>query len=118
MMRLLLVEDETFLLDALVRALVNRGEAVTMAASCREALRHLRSAATDAVLTDHDLPDGKGLDLLGDTAVFSPRLRRFLMSGAEPDELTEALASCVIDQFFLKPLRHDVLMRVMHSRVL
>lgn len=72
--RLLVVDDETRLREALMRALKGRGYEVTGAASFGDALRALRSTAFDLLLVDVNLPDATGWDILrliraGDHAV-------------------------------------------------
>lgn len=63
-MRILVVEDETDIADALQRYLQAQGHAVDLAASLAEADAALAVADFNAVLLDLALPDGIGLDLL------------------------------------------------------
>lgn len=63
-MRVLLVEDEPDISDALLRFLRARGHAVDHAADLGAARDALGVAGYDAVLLDLALPDGSGLDLL------------------------------------------------------
>lgn len=63
-MRLLVVEDNDDLADAVVRHLRAEGHAVDRVASAAEASAALRVADYAAVVLDLGLPDGSGLDLL------------------------------------------------------
>lgn len=62
-MRLLVVEDEVDLADALARGLRREGYAVDIANDGTEALEKLRVTAYDVVLLDLNLPDTDGLTL-------------------------------------------------------
>jgi DNA-binding response OmpR family regulator len=71
--RLLVVEDEPDLADAVARGLRRDGHAVDVALTSGEADIKLRSAGYDLVVLDWNLPDGSGLNLARD-----------LVSGALP----------------------------------
>jgi DNA-binding response OmpR family regulator len=62
-MRLLLVEDETDLADAIVRGLRRRGHAVDAAATMVDAELRLTSGDYDLAILDWNLPDGSGLEI-------------------------------------------------------
>lgn len=64
--RLLIVEDEPDLADAIARGLRRRGSAVDVAGTVLDAEIALRSAAYDLVVLDWNLPDGPGIDLCAD----------------------------------------------------
>tara|TARA_B100000674_G_C37656482_1_gene830406 strand:+ start:160 stop:819 length:660 start_codon:yes stop_codon:yes gene_type:complete len=64
--RILLVEDEMMLADAVRDHLLAAGEAVDHSASVVDAEIMLRGTNYDVLLLDLNLPDGKGLDLLRD----------------------------------------------------
>ena len=61
-MRILLVEDDTALRDALEELLLRQGYEVKKAANCREA-RAALDAMIDLVMLDVGLPDGDGVEL-------------------------------------------------------
>jgi DNA-binding response OmpR family regulator len=62
-MRLLLVEDETDLADAVVRGLRRRGHAVDAAETMMDAELRLASGDYDLAILDWNLPDGSGLEI-------------------------------------------------------
>jgi DNA-binding response OmpR family regulator len=62
-MRILVVEDEVDLADALARGLRREGYAVDVANDVSGAIDRLSVAAYDLVTLDLNLPDGDGLDL-------------------------------------------------------
>ena len=62
-MRLLVVEDEPDLANALARGLRRDGHAVDVALNAYDADFKLRTAGYDLVCLDWNLPDGSGLEL-------------------------------------------------------
>ncbi len=66
-MKILLVDDDAFLLDMYAAKFTGSGHAVDAAKSVEEALEKLEAGATyDAVLLDMVLPGMTGLDLLNE----------------------------------------------------
>ena len=63
-MRVLLVEDDEMLGDAVKTHVHRQGHAVDWALSCDEAEASIAAAAYDLILLDLRLPDGSGLDIL------------------------------------------------------
>lgn len=64
-MRILIVEDEAELADAIARRMRARGDVVVVAGSIAEADAERHEGDFDVVLLDRGLPDGDGLDALG-----------------------------------------------------
>lgn len=64
MNRVLLLEDDAALVDALVYALEKEGFAAQAASCVREALAMLETRSFDLLLLDIGLPDGSGMDVL------------------------------------------------------
>lgn len=65
-MRLLIVEDEVDLADAIARGLRRRGHGVDVSGTVLDAEIALRSTSYDLVILDWNLPDGSGADVCGD----------------------------------------------------
>ena len=84
MPRVLLVEDDAAVRQAIERALVRFGCRVTPAAAARDALAAIQDAAFDVVLTDVHMPEHDGLWLWRAATARRPELRgRFIfMSGS------------------------------------
>ncbi|MEZ5138687.1 MAG: response regulator [Acidimicrobiales bacterium] len=78
-MRILVVEDEVELADALARGLRREGYAVDVANDVAGAVDRLSVAVYDLVTLDLNLPDGDGLDL-------AQRLREDPALAPAPDE--------------------------------
>src|SRR5258708_19736851 len=65
-MRILVVEDDPVLSDGLKVGLGLSGATVDAVATCADACAALAASTFDAVVLDLMLPDGSGLDVLGD----------------------------------------------------
>ena len=64
MAQLLLVEDDAAIRGALIRALTERGHAVTSMPTAMAALQHLLASPPDLILLDLGLPDVSGFEAL------------------------------------------------------
>ncbi len=84
--RILHVEDDPSLADLLEQALGGVSQVVN-AASLAAARAHLRDQPFDLVILDLGLPDGSGIDLLGDLATLDGHALTpvLLLSATEPD---------------------------------
>lgn len=100
---ILAVEDSRFASDAL-RLICQRSGARLRRADClAAAARHLRSYRPTIVLVDIGLPDGSGLDLIGQLSSADPRVGAiFGMSG--DDGLEDAAMAAGADGFMAKPI--------------
>jgi DNA-binding NtrC family response regulator len=100
---LLIVEDDPNLRSALV-ALVSREGAVTReAATLEEARKALAEAPLDAVLVDLTLPDGSGLELLGDPEAHGAPEYIVVTGDVSADTAVQALKRGAID-YLTKPV--------------
>jgi DNA-binding NtrC family response regulator len=81
MARILLIEDEDGLRRMLRLALEQVGHTVTEAADGREAVRLHRVDPTDLVITDIQMPEKDGLEVLMDLRRESPDVKVIAMSG-------------------------------------
>ena len=108
--RILIVEDETFVLEGLARTLMARKAQVQMTENAEEALAWLETHADkcDIVISDHGMIGMTGLQLLAVIAERYPAIRRVLLSGwgaAPPGGVSTDSA----EQILAKPVRADAL---------
>ena len=80
-LRVLVVEDEPFALEAITELLVEDGLDVTPCATFDAALAAVAEAPFDVVLSDVVLPSGNGIDLCHRISDLCPGVRIVLMSG-------------------------------------
>ena len=106
MPRVLLVDDEPAILNALRRMLPSSWEAVT-AGNASDAALLLAGPAFDIVITDFNLPDHNGAWLLHCTSATQPCALRVLMSASEPPQLGEHIESGLVQKWMPKPFSVD-----------
>ena len=81
MPRILIVDDEAGLADALRRALERSGHEVRVAASGLEGARRYREQAADLAIVDIHMPEMDGLELLVQFRTIAPAMPVIVMSG-------------------------------------
>ena len=108
-MRVLVVEDERDLADAVARGLRRQGYAVDVASGSILAEEKLRSGGYDVAVLDWNLPDGSGLELCrrmvaGDLPSLEDRRPRVLMLTAR-DDIDDRVAGldAGADDYLVKP---------------
>jgi DNA-binding NtrC family response regulator len=113
-MRILLVDDDTLLRKALARRLRACGVRVDAASGVHEALAMLACHPYEMVISDENMADGRGHELLASISQRQPACRRVLMSALDvPEGVT-----VVWERFFTKPDDVDELIQwsVVQSR--
>lgn len=101
-MRILLVDDNALLRGQLARAIARMaGTSVDEASGVAMAFDLAAANAYDVVISDEEMGDGFGHEVLERIAVSQPRCRRVLMSGAKPPERGPGEAAW--ERFFAKP---------------
>ena len=93
--RLLVVDDDSALLQMISWAFAERGYRVQIADSCHRARQLIASHSFDYALLDYHLPDGTGVDLLDWLRDEQPKVRALLMSGDPPDG-SDSCVSCLV----------------------
>lgn len=113
-MRLLAVEDEPDLAEAIGACLRGAGHAVDLAPGLEDARAAVAGTDYDLVLLDLHLPDGDGLDLLRDLRAGGDRTPVLIVTAR--DRITERIAGLEAgaDDYLVKPYDLDE----MHARVL
>ncbi len=77
----LVADDEPGIRELLQHWITRTGNQVTCAASGDEAVRFLRSAHFDLVITDIVMPDGDGFELIASIKLHQPQARIIAISG-------------------------------------
>lgn len=108
--KLLLVEDDPLLGEALHEALSNKGFAVTLAATGADALAAAHDASFDLLLQDVRLPDVDGLELLHELLSRHPQCHALVMTGQGTVEMAVKAMKLGAYDFLTKPFSIDVLL--------
>lgn len=102
--RILVVDDEDGVRNALARALRGAGYAVTTVSSVQEAKRQLAGTAFDLVISDLHMPIEGGLELLQSIRESDPELPVILITGAPTTESAVGALQLKATGYFTKPL--------------
>lgn len=108
-MRLLLIEDETALLDLVQRSLVRAGFTVDMAGTAEEARDALAASRYDAMILDLGLPDEDGLTLLRELRAGRDSTPVLILTARDGVEDRVAGLNSGADDYLLKPFAIDEL---------
>ncbi len=107
--RVLFVDDELPLRDVVSRILARRGVEVTTAGDAISAVEILRDQPFDLVLTDFQMPDMDGFELLAHVREHHPDLPAIMMTGhASVQHAVQAMAGGAVD-YLPKPFAVDAL---------
>lgn len=113
--RILAVDDDQFVLLALMALRKRLGYKIETASSSREALEKLRKDDPfQVVISDRDMPGMDGIEFLRRSREKSPEMIRVMLSGGEMDEaIDEALREELLFKFIPKPcLPHQLAIHI------
>lgn len=120
---ILIVDDEEFVLKALERSLRLDGHEVIACGDPLQAIQVLKERDVDVVISDHLMPQVKGLDLLREARAIRPQAVRILLTGHADLQLAlRAINEGEVYRFFTKPwddetLRLDVRLAIEARRL-
>jgi len=107
--RILLVDDDSFILESATRVLKAEQYDVTVCGNARDAEALMQGSYFDVVLTDIKMPEMSGLDLLEKIHNVYPQLPVILMTAyADLDIAVEAIKKGAFD-FIIKPYHPEYL---------
>jgi DNA-binding NtrC family response regulator len=101
--KILIVDDEPTVRDALSDILTFLGYQVVAAGTGRDALRTFLADSISLVLTDMDMPEMDGLTLAAHIKDKSPNTPVVIMTGFHREAVTEKLEGRCVDSIILKP---------------
>ena len=108
----LFVDDDPLVLRAVARA-ASDSVSVSTACCAVEALSLLETSPVDIVVSDMELPDFDGIELLSRVRRSHPRTIRMMLTGSPTlDRAINAINEGELHRFFVKPLDLDVFARV------
>lgn len=114
-MRVLIVEDDEMLGDAVKTHVHRQGHAVDWTLSCDEAEASIAAAAYDLILLDLRLPDGSGLDILKGLRARSDEVPVIIMTAH--DQVSDRIAglNAGADDYLVKPVDLGELQARIHA---
>jgi DNA-binding response OmpR family regulator len=119
--RILLVDDEIYILNAWTKALQSSGYVVKTAQTAKAALELCEEYTFDVVVLDYIMPTMKGLELLTRIRKIQPLIRSVLVSGKLDTGLddatlaTELRESVEADDYLHKPISNQRLRESIQS---
>lgn len=115
-LKILLVDDEPSVLNALRRALHSLRCEIVVASSADEGLQILEQQPIDLVMSDMRMPGESGAWLLGEVAQRWPDTERILLTGYSDLELTiDAINKGKVNYYLEKPWDDERLLRVVNK---
>jgi DNA-binding NtrC family response regulator len=111
--KLLVIDDETPILDMLTIVFEKEGYRVKSAKTCKDGLAKLESEIPDLVLTDLKMPDGSGFDVLARSRELSPAtpvvmITAFTSTKTAIDALKKGAYDYISKPFDIEELKHVV----------
>jgi DNA-binding NtrC family response regulator len=115
--RILIVDDDEFVREALSSALQSQGYDVLEAARLDTGLKLFGSESCDAAIIDYQLPDGTALQLIPRLKAIDATIPVIVMTGHGTIDLAVKAIKLGAEYFFTKPVELDVMYELL-SRAL
>lgn len=104
MQRILLIDDEPNVLNALTRSLRDPDWEFECCAAGAEALKRIQTSPFDLILSDYRMPVMDGIECLRQARALQPDAVRMVLSGhADRDAVLAAINEAGISRFITKP---------------
>ena len=118
LLRVIIVDDDVTILRSFRRALKLRRPAweVTTLSSASEALELLAQSPFEVFVTDYEMPNVDGVQLLGQVRAEFPKVRRVVLSG-RPAETAVGLTPNVVEAWVCKGHGVDELVEAVEALV-
>lgn len=114
--RVLIVDNEDFVLQALERLFYGEPFETLTASSAEEAMRIIQDREISVLLSDNEMAGLSGIDLLTWARKSSPGTIRIMLTGyAEVQTVIRALNEAEVFRFFIKPCDFAKLKKVVHE---
>lgn len=115
MYRMMIVDDDSFVLDGLKTVIDWKDLNIQVVVSCSngmEALRVLEKQQIDILLTDVKMPCMNGLELTKEALIRQPGLKIVIISGYGEFEYAQAAIKLGVFDYLLKPVTVDMIQTV------
>lgn len=105
MARVLIIDDDPAVCEALRRLVADHGHVATVAGDATEARANLASASFEVILCDVKLPGESGLDLVHEVVGGRTDVAVLMVSGADDPQLAETALALGAYGYIVKPFR-------------
>lgn len=111
--RILIVEDDQAILDVLLEALQTEGFQVRATQSAKEAMQLVQDFSPHLVLTDNDMPEVTGIDMLRQLRLQKNYVTVIFLSGRTDAQFVSETLLAGADDYIRKPFRiNELLARI------
>ena len=120
MKKILIIDDESYILLMLKKMLERAGYEVDLASNGREGMDLFNKETADLVITDIIMPDKEGLELIIEMKRQRPNLKIIAMSGGgriSPDSYLECATHFGAEKVFQKPFRQKELVSAVRELI-
>jgi DNA-binding NtrC family response regulator len=102
---LLLIDDDQDMLNFLVQKLENEDYNIISTTSPSEALDHISTKNIDVIITDEQMPEMTGTELMARAKVIAPNTIRIVLTGnATLESAVEVINSGDVYRYLMKPV--------------
>ncbi len=115
--RILIIDDDSDILDSLSRILMFEGYAIETAKSGQEALKKSREKIFSIALIDIKLPDFEGTQLLSRMEKTDPKMRKVIITGYQTLENTREALRLGADDYLVKPIKTEELLDTVRKQI-
>jgi CheY-like chemotaxis protein len=114
--KILIVDDDKFVLQILTKILEKAGCSVTAVETGQEALTKLQTQTYDAAIIDVRLQDTNGLDLLNRIEKIAPDMTKIMLTGYPSDQDRIRALQQGADYYLAKPIKSETLIEIIERR--
>jgi len=115
--RILVVDDDETVTDALEFVLLNNGYRVDVAANGREAIHKSEKAVYNLAVIDIQLPDMEGTALLTRLKKTVPKVRKIILTGYPSLQNAIEAVNKEADAYLVKPVDMDKLLELVREQL-
>lgn len=115
MIRILLVDDDRMSLRSLGDFLTTAGFAVDALQCPQTALAVTQVRTYDLIVSDYQLPEMNGIDIIRKVKTEQPSIKSILYTGYFTKATVDAARAAGIDRFFSKPIRIKEMISAIHK---
>ena len=114
MKKILIIDDDTYILRSFSTVLAKRGFEVETAETGKQALEKLKQSFFDLALIDVCLPDMEGTDLLENAKKELEKTVKIMLTGHPSVETSNKASFEGADTYIVKPIKMDELISVIN----